>query len=106
VVSIDHEGMDARFIESLESILEFDLCPKASIRPIIDVTCHQQKIHLLLKAELNDPVKGLKCGRTQDASQIWVINAKCCKGAVEMEIGCVNKREIGHLRPSNGVQND
>lgn len=106
MVSVDHKGADAGFVEPLESISELDLCPKASIRPIIDVTGNEQKIHLLVKAELNHPFKGLKCGRTQAASQIRVIHVEGCEGAVEMKISCMDKREIGHVRPNECVQND
>ncbi len=104
MVSMDHERTDPSFVEPLETVPEFYLCSEASICPIVNVTGHQQKIDLLLKAELNHPVKGLKRGRTQDASQIRVIDVECCKGAFEMEISCVDKREIGHLRPNGFVQ--
>jgi hypothetical protein len=29
-----------------------------------------------------------------------------CEGAVEMKIRCMDKREIGHVRPNDCVQND
>ena len=99
VVAVANEGPDADVMEPVQAVDEFALGAKAAVRPIVDVSSHEQRVHLLSNAQFDDVFVGLERCVANGARDIV---RGCCpqspERAVEMQIGRMDESKTGHGR--------
>ncbi len=91
-----HKGTDVMIGESLQAIEKFELCPQAAVSTVINVTCNQQELHLLLYTQLYEGIKGIEGCRTQGVCNDRGLGGDTLERAVQMKIARMNETETLH----------
>jgi len=90
---MDDIRLDSGFIELFKTHSERQLRPQASCSTVVNVASDQKKVHVSVKAELNDILKGVKCCLPAQTCDLRVELGKPCERTVQMKICSVYKSE-------------
>ena len=96
MVAKTDEGPNAGVVESLQAVDEGKLSFQASVRSVIEVAHEKKGIDFFFDAEADDVLVRLERGVTELAGDGFVEVPDARKGAVEVEVGSMDKAETGH----------
>ena len=97
VIAMYDVSTDIAFGQTLHLAAEFDQRTQTSIGRVVKISSEKNEIRLRFDRMTHNAVQSLKRRRVQQIPEAWRGLGQTTEGAIQMQIGCMDKPELFHI---------